>query len=132
SPPPPTQRKDLLPLPQPTPVPPTPPPVPIRPPPPGRPPIITRHGALHARPVASTRIPPPGPVAVPVLDAAHGVVRVDLAQLDLGEDHPGEPAEDLVDVLAREGARLHDHGDADRAGPAARLGAADLPAVGRH
>ena len=85
--------------------------------------------ALDAASVASARVPPAAGVAV--LDAAHGVVGVDLAQLDLGENHARQPSKHLVHPLSAERADLHRDGDVDAACPPARLGRGYLPSLGR-
>lgn len=48
--------------------------------------------------------------AITVLDSALRIVRVDLSQLDLGQDDARQPREELFDVLAGE------RGDFDRNG----------------
>lgn len=69
---------------------------------------------------------------VTVLDAALRIIGVDLAQLDLGEDHPGQAREELVDVLAGEGGDVDRDGDVGFGGPSRGGFAADFAAEGRR
>lgn len=90
--------------------------------------VAARHIiALSAPAITGARIPARTRVAV--LDAAHRVVRIDLAQFDFCEDHARDAAKDLVDALTRKCADLESNGDVDGCGPAAGFGGADFAAV---
>lgn len=77
----------------------------------------TGDGAFNAASIAG-RIPP---ATVSVLNAAHRVVRVDFAQLNLGQDHPGQSVENLIHAFAIKRACFRHDGNAHGASPPARL-----------
>ncbi len=87
----------------------------------------TSHGALDA---AAITCSVPG-TTVAVLDAAHRVVRINVAQLNLGKDDASEPGKYLVDAFSIQRAGFRDHRDALCAGPSRGFRARNLPAVRR-
>lgn len=79
--------------------------------------------------IAGTPRPPRPHTTVAVLDPALRIVRVDLPQLDLGQDNARQPREQLLDVLAGQGGDLHRDGDVRLGRPVQRLLRVDLAAV---
>ena len=80
------------------------------------------HGALNATCLAGC-IPPP---AITILDATHRIVRIDVTELNLGENHGRKSCEDLIDAFTIECAGFGDDRDASCACPAACIGRCDL------
>jgi hypothetical protein len=66
----------------------------------------------------STIIPPEA--QIPILNPARGVIRVNLAHLNLGQDHARKPVKQLIDVIATQRRHLDRHRDPVIAGPATR------------
>src|SRR5690606_20365417 len=75
-----------------------------------------------------TAPPPPTPYLlhththrrIAILHAAPRIVRINLAQLNLGQDHARQPLKRLVDALARQRTRLHHRRNVMHLGPARR------------
>lgn len=126
-----TQRENLLPLPH-TPNPPLAATLPSAPSPePPRPHLVCRERTLDARPIASVTVPH-HPTGIPVLNPAHRIVRVNLAQLDLGQDHARQPRKHLIDTLPAERADLHRDRHMDTRRPPTSLARRDLAPIRRN
>lgn len=69
------------------------------------------------------------PAQIAILYTARGIVGVDLAQLNLGQDHPRQPVEQLVHILSIESRHFYSNRYSILARPSRRRLGRDLAAL---